>query len=161
MTSNEAAPDPGDSAVSAQQRAAEQAKWDAYYRDLPDHVVEQTVYRNHGAGFDPPVVWPGLTGALIQRITGQPLGDVIRDELEKPLELDGIYIGAPPEAKARAAQLGGRPGSSRSGIMDRIFFNPPFVKSISGNCLIGGGLCSLNDSWVEYMLSLCICDIIN
>jgi GT2 family glycosyltransferase/glycosyltransferase involved in cell wall biosynthesis len=47
MTSNEPAPDPGDSAVSAQQRAAEQAKWDAYYRDLPDHVVDEPTAAFH------------------------------------------------------------------------------------------------------------------
>lgn len=62
-----------------------------------------------------------LTGELIQRITGRPLGDVIREELEEPLGLDGIYIGAPPEARARAAELAARPGASRSRLMSAIF----------------------------------------
>ncbi len=62
-----------------------------------------------------------LTGELIQRITGAPLGDVIRQELEEPLGLDGLYIGAPPEAIERAAELSSRPGRSRPGIVDRIF----------------------------------------
>jgi len=62
-----------------------------------------------------------LTGELIQRVTGSALGDVIRDELEIPLGLDGIHIGAPPEARARAAQLSSRPGASRPGLMEKLF----------------------------------------
>lgn len=62
-----------------------------------------------------------LTGELIQRITGRTLADVIREELEEPLGLDGIYIGAPEDARLRAAQLSSRPGSSRSGAMEAIF----------------------------------------
>lgn len=62
-----------------------------------------------------------LTGELIQRVTGRSLGDVIRDELEKPLELDGMYIGAPPAARARAAELSTRPGASRSRLMAALF----------------------------------------
>lgn len=56
-----------------------------------------------------------LTGELIQRITGRSLGDVIRTELAEPLGLDGMYIGAPPEARARAAQLSSPSGSGQSG----------------------------------------------
>ncbi|HIF91756.1 MAG TPA: class A beta-lactamase-related serine hydrolase [Myxococcales bacterium] len=62
-----------------------------------------------------------LTGELIQRITGKNLEKVIREELAEPLGLDGLYIGAPPEAVSRAAQLSGRPGSSRPGLMSKIF----------------------------------------
>jgi CubicO group peptidase (beta-lactamase class C family) len=51
-----------------------------------------------------------LVGEVIQRITGRSLPDVLRTELTEPLGLDGLYIGAPPEAKERAAELG-RPGS--------------------------------------------------
>lgn len=61
-----------------------------------------------------------LTGELIQRVTGRPLGDVIRDELEEPLGLDGIFIGAPPEARARAAQLSGRSGAAPGRLMQAI-----------------------------------------
>ena len=62
-----------------------------------------------------------LTGELIQRITGASLGEVLRKELEEPLGLDGLHIGAPPEAIARAAELSSRPGSSNASVMDRIF----------------------------------------
>ncbi len=52
-----------------------------------------------------------LTGELIQRITGKSLPEVIHEELTLPLGLDGMYIGSPPEARARAAKLSERPGS--------------------------------------------------
>ncbi|MCR9094802.1 MAG: beta-lactamase family protein [bacterium] len=81
-----------------------------------------------------------LTGELIQRITGRELGDVIRDELEAPLDLDGIYIGATPDAKARAAQLSGRPGASRSGLMDRIFSDRTATALTRLNRLVGSRL---------------------
>ncbi|MCP4905831.1 MAG: beta-lactamase family protein [bacterium] len=58
-----------------------------------------------------------LTGELIQRVTGRSLADVIRTELEEPLGLDGIYVGAPAEARARAAQLSACPGSERPGLI--------------------------------------------
>lgn len=51
-----------------------------------------------------------LTGELIQRITGQPLGEVIERELVEPLGLDGMYIGAPDHAQERAAELASKPG---------------------------------------------------
>jgi CubicO group peptidase (beta-lactamase class C family) len=62
-----------------------------------------------------------LTGELIQRITGRTLVDVIREELEEPLGLDGLHIGAPPEAIARAAQLSARPGGTARSPMSLLF----------------------------------------
>jgi CubicO group peptidase (beta-lactamase class C family) len=62
-----------------------------------------------------------LAGELIQRVTGRTLIDVIRDELEEPLGLDGIHIGAPPEAIARTAQLSARPGSKPRSPMALLF----------------------------------------
>jgi len=50
-----------------------------------------------------------LAGEIVQRVAGRPLGEVLRSELAEPLGLDGLYIGAPPEARARAAELP-RPG---------------------------------------------------
>jgi len=64
-----------------------------------------------------------LTGELIQRVTGKSLPEVIREELVLPLGLDGMYIGAPPEARARAAQLSGRPGAGRPNLMMKALFS--------------------------------------
>ncbi len=62
-----------------------------------------------------------LTGELIQRVTEKSLPEVIDEELVQPLGLDGMYIGAPPEARARAAQLSGPPGWGGSGLMKTLF----------------------------------------
>lgn len=66
-----------------------------------------------------------LTGELVQRVTGKPLPQVIRDELAGPLGLDGLFIGSPPEAIARAAQLLGFPGSERPGLTKQILSEGP------------------------------------
>ena len=46
-----------------------------------------------------------LAGEIAQRASGRSIPDLLRTELAEPLGLDGLYIGAPPEAKARAATL--------------------------------------------------------
>jgi CubicO group peptidase (beta-lactamase class C family) len=46
-----------------------------------------------------------LVGELIQRVTGKRFSDVIRDEIARPLGLDGLVIGYPGEARARAAVM--------------------------------------------------------
>ena len=46
-----------------------------------------------------------LAGELVRRVTGQPVGDAVRSLVAEPLGLDGCYIGAPAEAKQRAAAL--------------------------------------------------------
>jgi CubicO group peptidase (beta-lactamase class C family) len=46
-----------------------------------------------------------LAGEILQRVTGQPHGEAVRSLLAEPLGLDGCYIGAPAEAKLRAAAL--------------------------------------------------------
>ncbi len=51
------------------------------------------------------ITYGWLVGEVVQRITGKRFADVVRDELAEPLGLDGLYVGAPPEAAARAAEL--------------------------------------------------------
>jgi CubicO group peptidase (beta-lactamase class C family) len=46
-----------------------------------------------------------LVGEIIQRVTGRTFRDVVQSDLAAPLGLDGLFIGAPPEALDRAAQL--------------------------------------------------------
>ncbi len=46
-----------------------------------------------------------LAGELAQRVGGRPLGEMLQTELVEPLGLDGLYIGAPADARARAARL--------------------------------------------------------
>jgi CubicO group peptidase (beta-lactamase class C family) len=46
-----------------------------------------------------------LVGEILQRVTGKSFSRLVREELAQPLDLDGMYIGAPREELARAAQL--------------------------------------------------------
>lgn len=62
-----------------------------------------------------------IVGEIVQRVTGKRLRDVIADDIAGPLELDGLYVGAPDEVLHRAARLipPGKPkstnGATRSG----------------------------------------------
>lgn len=46
-----------------------------------------------------------LVGEILRRVTGKPFSRLVQDELVAPLDLDGMYIGAPKRALPRAAQL--------------------------------------------------------
>lgn len=46
-----------------------------------------------------------LVGEILQRVTGRRFPDLVQQELAKPLELDGLYVGAPARAIERAAEL--------------------------------------------------------
>jgi len=46
-----------------------------------------------------------LVGEILQRVTGKTFSALVQDELVGPLQLDGMYIGTPPEALHRAAKL--------------------------------------------------------
>lgn len=46
-----------------------------------------------------------LVGELVQRVTGKTFSQVVQDELVRPLDLDGMYVGAPRDALVRAAKL--------------------------------------------------------
>ncbi len=46
-----------------------------------------------------------LVGEVLRRITGVEFSELVRKELADPLELDGLYVGAPAEALPRAAEL--------------------------------------------------------
>jgi CubicO group peptidase (beta-lactamase class C family) len=46
-----------------------------------------------------------LVGELIRRVTGTSLREAIRTLLVEPLQLDGVFLGAPEEARPRVAAL--------------------------------------------------------
>jgi len=46
-----------------------------------------------------------LVGEILQRVTGKPFPQLVREELVDRLQLDGMYIGATEDALARAARL--------------------------------------------------------
>src|SRR5215472_15223407 len=51
------------------------------------------------------ITYGWLVGELIQRVSGRPFAEFVQRELAQPLELDGLYVGAPAEPAARAAEL--------------------------------------------------------
>jgi len=46
-----------------------------------------------------------IVGEILQRVTGRSFSQLVQDEIVAPLELDGMYVGAPDEALPRAAEL--------------------------------------------------------
>lgn len=46
-----------------------------------------------------------LVGEIAQRVTGRPFPQLVQETIAAPLELDGLYVGAPTEALPRAAEL--------------------------------------------------------
>ncbi len=58
---------------------------------------ERTGYHGLTYGF--------IVGELIQRVTNEPFSKLVQSEIAEPLGLDGLYIGAPKHALARAAEL--------------------------------------------------------
>lgn len=70
----------------------------AIERTPPAHVPgARTGYHGLTYGF--------LVGEILQRVTGKPLPQLVREWLVEPLQLDGLYIGAPKRVLARAAKL--------------------------------------------------------
>jgi CubicO group peptidase (beta-lactamase class C family) len=51
------------------------------------------------------ITWGWLVGELVRRVTKLPLKDAMRTLIVEPLGLDGAYIGAPHEVRARMAGL--------------------------------------------------------
>jgi CubicO group peptidase (beta-lactamase class C family) len=70
----------------------------AIERTRPIHRPgERTGYHGLTYGF--------IVGEIARRVTGKDFPELVHDEIAAPLELDGLYVGAPDEALARAAQL--------------------------------------------------------
>jgi CubicO group peptidase (beta-lactamase class C family) len=46
-----------------------------------------------------------LVGEVVQRLTGKPYAEALETEIAKPLGLDGMYVGLPPDQAHRRAQL--------------------------------------------------------
>jgi CubicO group peptidase (beta-lactamase class C family) len=83
-------------------RAERMLDWDymihAIERAAPIHEPgARTGYHGLTFGF--------LVGEIVRRVSGRPFSELVQEELARPLGLDGLYVGAPPEALPRAAEL--------------------------------------------------------
>jgi CubicO group peptidase (beta-lactamase class C family) len=72
-----------------------------------------------------------LVGELIRRVSGWPIARFVDEELARPLGLNGLYVGCPPEHRGRVAplapmaaslgrRLGLQPGAVMGGPVGRI-----------------------------------------
>jgi CubicO group peptidase (beta-lactamase class C family) len=72
-----------------------------------------------------------LAGELVRRVSGRPIAKFVEEELARPLGLDGLYVGCPPEHRGRVAplapmaapvgrRLGLQPGAVMGGPIGRI-----------------------------------------
>jgi CubicO group peptidase (beta-lactamase class C family) len=70
----------------------------AIERTSPVHAPgERTGYHGLTFGY--------LVGEILQRVTGKSFSELVQEEIVDPLELDGLYVGAPAHALHRAAEL--------------------------------------------------------
>ncbi len=84
--------------------------------DRADRMLDWE-YMVHALERTPPAHKPGersgyhgltygfLVGEILQRLSGKHFSQLVQEEIAQPLRLDGMYIGAPEAALARAADL--------------------------------------------------------
>lgn len=77
-------------------------EWEYMVEALADAVPAHPPGAAHGYHG---LTYGWLVGELIQRATGKPFVEVLEAELARPLGLDGLYIGLPPDQLHRKAQL--------------------------------------------------------
>lgn len=51
------------------------------------------------------ITYGWLVGEIVRRVSGLPIEQFIEDEISRPLGLDGLYLGCPPEERHRVAPL--------------------------------------------------------
>jgi CubicO group peptidase (beta-lactamase class C family) len=71
-----------------------------------------------------------LIGGLIEKVTGKPLAQVLREELVEPLQLEGCYIGVPDDALPRCADLIVPERKPRDTAAPRRRKNPPLAQQL-------------------------------
>ena len=64
-----------------------------------------------------------LVGEIIRQVDGRPIEQFVADEIARPLDLDGLYLGCPPPERHRIAPLGGTSAS-------RLTAGPPLARRL-------------------------------
>ena len=82
--------------------AYEMLDWDLVCTQLARQSPQYEPGTRHGYHG---ITYGFLVGEVIRRVTGKPVHDVVETEIVKPLGLDGMSIGAPPDRRDRVAQL--------------------------------------------------------
>jgi CubicO group peptidase (beta-lactamase class C family) len=78
------------------------------------------------------ITYGHLVGEVIRRVDGRTVGAFLRDEVAGPLRAD-FFIGVPPEADARAAEVLPPPPTGEATIWDTLLADP---ESISGRTFL-------------------------
>jgi CubicO group peptidase (beta-lactamase class C family) len=76
--------------------------WD-YMREVMEEMIPAFKPGSRNAYHALTYGW--LVGELIQRIARRPLQQVLQEEISGPLELDGVFVGAPADVRPRVAEL--------------------------------------------------------
>jgi CubicO group peptidase (beta-lactamase class C family) len=82
--------------------AYEMLDWDLVCTQLARQTPRYEPGTRHGYHG---ITYGFLVGEVIRRVTGMPVHDAVETEIVKPLGLDGMSIGAPPDRRDRVAQL--------------------------------------------------------
>jgi CubicO group peptidase (beta-lactamase class C family) len=82
--------------------AYEMLDWDLVCTQLARQTPRYEPGTRHGYHG---ITYGFLVGEVIRRVTGMPVHDVVETEIVKPLGLDGMSIGAPPDRRDRVAEL--------------------------------------------------------
>lgn len=69
------------------------------------------------------VTYGWLVGEIIRRVDGRPIEQFVADEIARPLDLDGLYLGCPPPERHRIAPVGGTSAS-------RLTAGPPLARRL-------------------------------
>jgi CubicO group peptidase (beta-lactamase class C family) len=76
--------------------------WEYMVEALADAIPVHAPGRAHGYHG---LTYGWLVGELCQRVTGKPFPELLQSEIARPLGLDGLFIGLPPDQLHRKAQL--------------------------------------------------------
>jgi CubicO group peptidase (beta-lactamase class C family) len=82
--------------------AYEMLDWDLVCTQLARQAPRYEPGTRHGYHG---ITYGFLVGEVIRRVTGIPVHDAVETEIVKPLGLDGMSIGAPPDRRDRVAEL--------------------------------------------------------
>jgi len=82
--------------------AYEMLDWDLVTSRLAAEAPRYTPGTRHGYHG---ITYGFLVGEVIRRVTGMTVPEAVEAEIVKPLDLDGMMIGVPPDARDRVAQL--------------------------------------------------------
>jgi CubicO group peptidase (beta-lactamase class C family) len=84
------------------------ADWDAVCRATAE--LEPLWEPGTRSGYHP-LTFGWMLGEVVRRVDGRPIGRFLQEEICRPIGIEGLYFGVPPEAEPRVAALKNAPGT--------------------------------------------------